>query len=157
MSLSYTFDPSLSRAWLDNARLIIGDTDVTPSSGGVTPSPTLTLKDQVSLNGINVTLDDSITYPFCLLPDDTYLAAFANYGWSGGLSFIINSLITRFGQEPDKFSEANGVGYQFGQRIRQWKSLLLKVGSGDIPDPLLTFGSVSPSSASGPTDAVPCY
>ncbi len=66
MSLTYSYDQALTRPWLDHARSLIGDTDVTV---------------------VTVSMVD--TYPYTLMADDTYLAAFTVYGWNGGLISLL--------------------------------------------------------------------
>lgn len=105
---NYTFDPTLSRLQLDTARSLLGDTDI-------------------ELVGSD--------HPYALFPDETILGAFTSFGWVQGMAFLLRSLLTRFGQEPERYAEANGVSYSMSERLQQWRGLLNDVLAGKIPDP----------------------
>lgn len=76
-----------------------------------------------------------------LLPDETINAQLSTYGWQGGLRNLASSLLARFGQEPVKLDEGNGISFDMSARIAQWYRVMSDAQAGLIPDPTL----VSPS------------
>lgn len=70
-----------------------------------------------------------------LLPNETINAQINTYGWVVGMSNLVSGLLARFGQEPIKQDEGNGLMVDLSGRLKQWQLLKARLDSGSIPDP----------------------